>query len=113
MSGRVLVAGAPQAMVEAGQDQGAVYLFTRPTGGWSDETEAAKLIASDGASGDYFGSSVAISGDTVVAGSAGPAVCTLALCPGQLASGKLLYVFSKPRGGWSGTVPEDKPRACN
>ena len=93
-------------MVGADQDQGAVYLFPRPTGGWSDETEAAKLIASDGASGDYFGSSVAISGDTVVAGSAGPAVCTLESCPGQLPSDKLLYLFSKPRGGWSGTVQE-------
>ena len=31
-------------------------------------TQTAKLTASDGAAGDYFGYSVAISGDTVVVG---------------------------------------------
>ena len=105
-SGAVLVAGAPQAMVGLIKNQGAVYVFTRPAGGWASKSEAARLIASDGGAGDYFGSMVAISGDTVVAGSAGPSVCTTAQCPGQLPSGKVLYVFTKPPGGWSGTVTE-------
>lgn len=108
MSGGVVVAGAPLATVGANQDQGAVYLFTRPPGGWSDETETAKLIASDGSAGDYFGTTTAISGDTVVVQSAGQAVCTLATpaCPGQTASGRVLYVFTEPPGGWTGTVEE-------
>ena len=72
----------------------------------SSEPESAKLIASDGTAGDYFGSIVAISGDTVVAGSAGPSVCTTAECPSLLPSGRVLHVFAKPPGGWSGTVTE-------
>ena len=106
MSGGVVVAGAPVATVGTNQDQGAAYLFTRPTGGWSDETEAARLVASDGSAGDYFGTMVAISGDTIVVGSAGQAVCTLAGCPEPPASGDTLYVFTEPPGGWSGTVEE-------
>ena len=101
-----MVAGAPQAAVGYNQDQGAVYLFTRPTGGWADETETARLVASDGNAGDCFGTMVAISGDTVVVGSAGQAVCTLAGCPGRPARGQVPYVFTEPPGGWSGTVEE-------
>ena len=44
---------------------GAVYIFTRSGATW---TQQAKLTASDGTAGDYFGWSVAISGDTVVVG---------------------------------------------
>ena len=108
MSGGVVVAGAPLATVGTNQDQGAVYLFTRPTGGWSDETETARLVASDGGATDYFGSMVAISGDTIVVGSAGQAVCTLATfpCPHPTPASELLYVFTEPPGGWSGTVEE-------
>ena len=105
-SGTVLVAGAPQAMVGPNDNQGAVYAFTRPAGGSLSEPESAKLIASDGTAGDYFGSIVAISGDTVVAGSAGPSVCTTAECPSLLPSGRVLHVFAKPPGRWSGTVTE-------
>ena len=81
MSGGVLVAGLPGATIGANENQGAVYLFTEPAGGWSNETEQAKLVASDGQAGDLFGSAVALSGDTVVAG------------------GRALYVFTKPSGG--------------
>src|SRR5689334_4293957 len=44
---------------------GAAYVFVRSGGTW---TEQAKLAASDGAPGDYFGRSVSISGDTVLVG---------------------------------------------
>ncbi|WP_438009644.1 FG-GAP repeat protein [Sorangium sp. So ce321] len=44
---------------------GAAYVFVRSGGTW---TEQAKLSASDGAPGDYFGRSVSISGDTVLVG---------------------------------------------
>ena len=44
---------------------GAAYVFTRSGTSWSQQ---AKLTASDGASGDYFGSSVSISGNTAVVG---------------------------------------------
>ena len=48
---------------------GSAYVFTKPTsGGWADATESAKLTASDVATEDHFGNSVAVDGDTVVVG---------------------------------------------
>ena len=49
-------------------DSGAAYVFTKPGNGWVDSTETAKLAASDGKAGDYFGYSVAVDGDTIVVG---------------------------------------------
>jgi len=46
-----------------GPDAGAAYVFDVTTG-----QEVVKLLASDGEAGDFFGSSVAISGDTAVIG---------------------------------------------
>lgn len=48
-----------------GVQSGSAYIFTRNGGTW---TEQAKLTASDMAQGDHFGTSVAISGDTIIAG---------------------------------------------
>ncbi|HYK67058.1 MAG TPA: FG-GAP repeat protein, partial [Streptosporangiaceae bacterium] len=79
ISGDTVVAGAGLATVGANFDQGAAYIFVRPGSGWADETQTAKLTASDGAAGDQFGTSVAISGNTAVAGA-----------PGATASGNFL-----------------------
>ena len=80
ISGNTIVAGAPEATVNGNPDQGAVYVFVKPRGGWQDATQTAKLTASDGAAGDGLGgigsfgfawfneNDVGISGDTVVAG---------------------------------------------
>jgi hypothetical protein len=46
-------------------DSGAAYVFTRTGTTW---TQQAYLKASNTGAGDYFGSSVAVSGDTVVVG---------------------------------------------
>ena len=51
-----------------GTDSGSAYVFQKPPGGWVNMTETAKLLASDGAAGDRFGMSVALSGDTAVIG---------------------------------------------
>ena len=48
-----------------GADSGSVYVFTKANGVWS---QVAKLTASDGAALDYFGHSVAVSGNTVLVG---------------------------------------------
>ena len=40
--------------------QGVAYVFTEPNSGWVSTSTAAKLTASDGASGDDFGTSVSI-----------------------------------------------------
>jgi hypothetical protein len=48
---------------------GAAYVFTRDSAGlWSEQQ---KLTAFDGEAGDYFGESLAVSGDTVVIGAYG------------------------------------------
>jgi hypothetical protein len=51
-----------------GGDSGSVYVFTRIGNIW---TQQAKLLASDGAAGDLFGSSVSLSGDTALIGADG------------------------------------------
>ena len=50
-----------------GVDSGSAYVFTRSGTSWSEQ---AKLTAADGAAGDEFGYSVALSGDTAVIGAA-------------------------------------------
>jgi len=71
VDGDTIVAGAYLDDFGANGNQGSVYTFAR-TGG--DRTQAAKLTASDGATGDNLGSSVAVDGDTIVAGANGDAV---------------------------------------
>ncbi|MBI4750747.1 MAG: FG-GAP repeat protein [Acidobacteria bacterium] len=66
ISGETVVVGAPQADVSGRSSQGAAYVFVRSGTVWSQQQ---KLTASDGAANDDFGRSVAISGETVVAGS--------------------------------------------
>ena len=61
ISGNVIVVGADGA----NSYQGAAYVFTESGSTW---TQTAKLTASDGAAGDFFGNSVSVSGDTVVVG---------------------------------------------
>ncbi len=70
--------------------QGAVHVFERSDSGWQHK---ARLTASDGVSGDLFGSSVAISGDTVVVGSATDDNSS------GVDSGAV-YLFVKPASGW-------------
>ncbi len=48
-----------------GRRSGSAYVFEKVGGVW---TQRAKLLADDGAEGDYFGSSVSVSGDTAVVG---------------------------------------------
>jgi hypothetical protein len=68
-SGSTVVVGADEATVGANSEQGAAYVFTEPSTGWANMTQTAKLTASDGAAGDFFGISVAIGGNTIVVGS--------------------------------------------
>jgi len=73
-------------------NSGAAYIFTKPVTGWVNMNQTAKIHASDGASGDYFGYSVCISGDNIVVGAANDSVY-------GLGSGSA-YVFIKPVSGW-------------
>ena len=62
--GDVVVLGALRDD-SAGSDVGAAYVFRHSAGGWSEEQE---LTPGDGTGGEFFGVSVAVSGDVVVAG---------------------------------------------
>ena len=88
--GTTVVGGAPQWQV-GGNQVGAALVWTKPSGGWVDATDDAVLTASDGANNDDLGTSVALAGSTVVAGS-----------PGRFFPSRgALYVFDKPSTGWA------------
>jgi len=67
ISGDTVVVGSYNSEPNAISFAGSAYIFTRSGTTW---TEQAKLISSNISSGDRFGRSVAIDGDTVVVGSA-------------------------------------------
>ena len=67
VDGDTLVVGTPLDD-DAGSNSGSAYVFTRSGTVWTQE---AKLTASDAFVSDNYGSSVAISGDSVVVGSPG------------------------------------------
>jgi hypothetical protein len=91
ISGNVIAGGAPEATVNGNQQQGAVYIFTRPARGWHDETQVAKLTASDGTTGSFLGGVMAMSGRAVVTGGA-------TTVNGSFQGA--VYVFTEPPGGW-------------
>jgi FG-GAP repeat len=68
ISGETIVVGAVGDAGAAGSSQGSTYVFVRSRGVW---TQQQKLEASDAAAFDVFGSSVAISGKTIVVGAQG------------------------------------------
>jgi hypothetical protein len=82
--GNTLVVGAPGAA-------GKAYVFTKPKSGWKNEPPFATLAPSDEGTRDYFGLSVAIDGDTVAVGAYHHNPSTV-------------YVFTRPRAGWSDGV---------
>jgi hypothetical protein len=69
---------------------GAAYVFMKSSGGLPKVPQTAKLTASDGQSGNGFGFSVSISGNTIVVGAIG-----VAGSPGKA------YVFVEPPTGWT------------
>eukprot|EP01043_Picozoa_sp_COSAG02_P008854 COSAG02_NODE_290_length_25531_cov_75.132392_22_plen_219_part_01 len=68
ISGEVAVVGAYRDDNAGGDYAGAAYIFVRDAAGSGAWTESQKLLASDGAGGDVFGYSVAISGEVAVVG---------------------------------------------
>ncbi|MCG3129632.1 MAG: hypothetical protein FLDDKLPJ_00366 [Phycisphaerae bacterium] len=91
--GRDVALSGDTAMIGAyrdddrGNDSGSVYVYERHGGAWS---QAAKLTADDGTSSDYFGISLALSGDRALIGA-------LDANNGRGA----VYVFEKTDGYWS------------
>ena len=97
ISGDTIVAGTPGS----NGYRGAAYAFVEPVSGWATtSTFAAKLTAPDSGSGDYFGSAVAVSGGTIIAGAP---VTTVG---GHSLQGAA-YVYVKPQTGWTSTSAFD------
>jgi len=90
ISGDTIIVGA-QRDRGAGNGTGSAYVFVRNAGGADSWGEVAKLTASDATSGDRFGSSVSISGDTVGVGARSDD-------DGGAYSGSA-YVFARNAGG--------------
>ena len=66
VTGDTAIVGAPYKTMGNNTFQGAVYVFVRSGTTWTQQGPA--LVGADGASNDYFGSSLGISGDTAVVG---------------------------------------------
>jgi hypothetical protein len=64
LSADTLVVGAPQDD-DAGNDSGSAYVYTYDGTHWIQQ---AKLLAADGNTGDNFGQSVSVHGDTILVG---------------------------------------------
>lgn len=71
MNGLTMIVGASNAKVAANTRQGAAYTFSYTLNGWIFQH---KLVAPDGTTDSYFGSSIAVEGDYIVIGAAGAMV---------------------------------------
>ena len=78
---------------DRGNDSGSAYVFVKPATGWATGTQTAKFTASDGATEDIFGWSVAVDGDTAVVGAYGD--------DDKGSNSGSAYVFVKPATGWA------------
>jgi alpha-tubulin suppressor-like RCC1 family protein len=86
---------------EAADNAGAAYVFVRSSGAW---TQQAYLKASQVTAQDFFGCSVAVSGDTVVVGAyqEGSSTTGINSTPNEGASySGAAYVFVRSSGVWS------------
>jgi hypothetical protein len=89
ISGGTAAIGAPNQ----GSGLGAVYLLERSVSDWA---EVQKIVAPDGVATDQFGSSVAISGNTLVISAPGKK-----RPQDQLLSAGYVYVYERTGGTWS------------
>ncbi len=89
VSAGTIVVGAFKDDNENGANAGSAYVFRFDGSGW---VETAKLTASDGAPGEWFGTSVAISGDI--------AVITAMRDDDNGSDSGSAYTFQEPPGGW-------------
>jgi hypothetical protein len=86
ISGNTVVVGSPDYNVFG---PGAALVYVKPATGWASMTQTATLTSSDGQTYDSFGSAVAMSGNTIVAGAQNRTE---------------VYLFVEPSGGWADTT---------
>ena len=93
IDGDTMVVGAHQESETGFTLRGAAYVFVRnPLGAWVEE---AKLTASDAGANDFFGRSVAVSGNVIVVGAPNEDLPN---------NGGAAYVFSRANGIWTEDV---------
>ena len=101
VSGDTVVIGAPSEDSNA-RSAGAAYVFTRSGGVW---TQQAYLKASNTGADDYFGTSVAVSGDTAVIGASGEKSSATGVggneSDNSLPFAGAAYVFTRSGGVWT------------
>ncbi len=103
ISGQTAIVGASHDDQQGG-DSGSAYIFQQGDSGW---TQVAKLLADDGQSGDTFGRSVAISGDTALVAASNSRFDSES--DEQISSG-WAYVFQETDSTWTQVAelaPED------
>jgi hypothetical protein len=103
ISGNTVVVGDFDPNIE---QYGSVDVYVKPPTGWASMTQVATLTSSD--NGQGFGTSVAISGDTIVVGASN----TSNFAP-QTAGPGAAYVFVKPAGGWVNATESAKLTASD
>jgi MYXO-CTERM domain-containing protein len=91
VSGDTALVGAAYKTVGANTQQGAAYVFVRTGSTWAQQAE---LTAGDGAAGDAFGASVALSGDTAIVGA-----CRKGFGASDLQGA--VYVFTRAGSTWA------------
>jgi hypothetical protein len=94
ISGNTVAVGAPYTADNNGT-LGAAYVFVKPAAGWTNMTQTAKLTANTTSYPSVLGWSVAVWGDTLVAGN--PSGENTDNHQGEA------FVFVKPPGGWDTT----------
>jgi len=82
---------------ESNKNYGAVFVYSKPSSGWVDMTETAKLTSSDKMPNDEFGTSVKIYDDVIIAGAPKDDVDDDS--PNENSGSA--YIFAKPSSGWS------------
>jgi hypothetical protein len=92
ISGHTVTIGAPGRQVAGHAGQGAVDVFSIPASRTASPTQVAQLTAPDGVANDALGISVAVSGQTIIAGADLHRV-------GTVEQGGA-YIFVRPASGW-------------
>ena len=89
---------------ESASDSGAAYVFVRSGGVWTQQAYLKPAAVGTTQASDYFGSSVAVSGDTVVVGANGEDSSTIGVnsTPNESASDSgAACVFARSAGVWT------------
>jgi len=101
IDGNTIVVGSSTAQ----NGRGSAFVFVKPSNGWSDMVETARLTSTDRATNDNFGYSIAVSGDDVVVGAIND--------DDNGSNSGSAYVFSKPSSGWTHMTETAKLKDSN